>query len=151
MIVWSVLFELTRFELVMGMNCKCSLCAKYLISSWERMRGRHLYVPPHCVVLNVLATFASSVVRILMDPGVGCPTISVNVASPKVVFAIEVINWVCISRHFYFISISSFQRVFLDRILSFLSGVQHLDLGLGIGFLDQVLVFGRDGFGRARP
>ena len=56
------------------------------------MSGSHLYVPLHCVVLNVLANFASSVVSILMDPEVGCPAIFVKVASPKVSFTIEVID-----------------------------------------------------------
>ena len=49
-------------------------------------------MPPHCVVLNVLATFASSVFRILMDLEVGCPTIFVKVASPKFAFTTEVID-----------------------------------------------------------
>ena len=66
------------------------------------MKGRHPYVPPHCVVLNVLATFASSVVRILMDPEVGCPTIFLKVASPKVVFTIEVIDAVVSLSNFAF-------------------------------------------------
>ena len=56
------------------------------------MSGRHEYVPPHCVVLNVLATFAGYVARILMEPEVGCPTIFVKVASPKVAFTMEVID-----------------------------------------------------------
>ena len=56
------------------------------------MRGSHPYVLPHCVFLNVLATFASSIIRILMEPEVGCPTILVKVDSPKVVFTIEVID-----------------------------------------------------------
>ena len=56
------------------------------------MSGRHPYVPLHCVVLNVLVTFASSVVRILMDPEVGCPIIFVKVVSPKVDFTMELIN-----------------------------------------------------------
>ena len=47
-------------------------------------------MPPHCVVLNVLATFTSSVVRILMEPKMGYPTIFVKLASLKVPFAIEV-------------------------------------------------------------
>ena len=58
------------------------------------MSGRHLYVPPHCVVFNVLATFASSVVRILMEPEVGCPTIFVKMASQKVFFTVELIDTV---------------------------------------------------------
>ena len=49
-------------------------------------------MPPHCVVLNVIATFASSVVRILMDLEVGFPTIFVKESSQKVVFTMEVIN-----------------------------------------------------------
>ena len=56
------------------------------------MRGSHPYVPPHCVVLNVLANFASSVVSVFMEPEVVCPTIFVKVASPKVAFIIEVID-----------------------------------------------------------
>ena len=56
------------------------------------MRGKHKYVHLHCMVLNMHATFASSVVRILMDPEVGCPTIFVKVASLKVVFTTEVID-----------------------------------------------------------
>ena len=44
------------------------------------------------MVLNVLLTFSSSVVRILMDPEVGCPTIFVKVDSLKVVFTTEVID-----------------------------------------------------------
>ena len=56
------------------------------------MRGRHPYVSPHCMVLNVFATFSSFVVIILMDPEVGCLTILVKVASPRVVFAIELIG-----------------------------------------------------------
>ena len=86
------MFKLTRFGLAMGPEWKCSSCATYLISSWAKMRGRHPYVPPHCVVLNVLLTFSSSVVRILMDPEVGCPTIFVKVDSLKVVFTTEVID-----------------------------------------------------------
>ena len=76
----------------MGPEWKCSSCATYIISSWARVSGRHPYVPPYCVVLNVLATFASSVVKIFMEPEVGCPTIFVKVASPKVAFTMEVIN-----------------------------------------------------------
>ena len=49
-------------------------------------------MPPHCVVLNVRATFASSIVRILMDPEVGCTTIFVRVASLKVDITREVID-----------------------------------------------------------
>ena len=86
------MFELIRFGLAMMTMGKCSLCATYLISSWARMIGRYLYVPPHCVVLNVLATLASYVARILMEPEVGCPTIFVKVASPKVAFTMEVID-----------------------------------------------------------
>ena len=85
-------FELTRFGLAMGTECNCSSCATYLILSWESISGRHPYVPPHCVVLNVLETFASSVVRILMNPEVGCPTIFLKVASPKVTFTMEIID-----------------------------------------------------------
>ena len=91
-VVWSIMFELTRFGLATGPEWKCSLCATYLILSWARMSGRHPYVPPHCVVLNVLETFASSVVRILMNPEVGCPTIFLKVASPKVTFTMEIID-----------------------------------------------------------
>ena len=100
-VVWYVMFELTRFGLTMVPEWKCSSCATYLISSWARMRGKHPYVSPHCVVLNVLVTFSSSVVRILMDPEVGCPTIFVKVASPKVAFTIEVIDAVA-SLGFFF-------------------------------------------------
>ena len=57
-----------------------------------RISERHMYVPPHCVVLNVLATFASSVVRIFMEPKVGCTTIFVKVASLNVVSTMEVID-----------------------------------------------------------
>ena len=55
------------------------------------MRGRHPYVPPNCVVLNLLATFAIFFVRILLEPEVECPTIFAKVDSPKVAFTIEVI------------------------------------------------------------
>ena len=93
-VVWSVMFELARFGFAMGLKWKCSSCATYLIQSWAKMSVRHPYVSLHCMVLNVLATFASSIVRILMEPKVGCPTIFVKVASPKVVFTIEVIDYV---------------------------------------------------------
>ena len=76
----------------MGLEWKYSVCATYLILSWVKMRGRHPYVSPHCLVLNVFATFDISVVRIVMDPEEGCPTIFEKVASPKVVFTIEVID-----------------------------------------------------------
>ena len=76
----------------MGPEWKCPSCDTYLISSWARISGRHPYVPPHFVVLNVLATFASSVVRILMETKVGCTTIFVKVASLKFAFTMEVIN-----------------------------------------------------------
>ena len=56
------------------------------------MSVRHPYVSLHCMVLNVLATFASSIVRILMETKVGCPTILVKVASLKVAFTMEVID-----------------------------------------------------------
>ena len=58
------------------------------------MRGRRPYVPPHSVVLNVLANFASSVVIIFMGTEVGCPTIFVKVDLPKVVLTIAVIDTV---------------------------------------------------------
>ena len=82
------------------------------------MKGRHPYVPPHCVVLNVLATFVSSVVKILMDPNVGCTTIFVKVASPKVALTIEMIDSV-VSLGIFFILTSGFKGVFLDWLLSF--------------------------------
>ena len=90
--VWSVMFELTRFGLAMGPEWKFPSCATYLIPSSVRMSGRHPYVPPHCVVLNVMVAFASSVVSILMQPEVGCPHIFLKVASEKVAFTMEVIN-----------------------------------------------------------
>ena len=65
----------------------------------------NLYVPPHCVVLNVLATFASSVVRTFMDTEVGCTTIFVKVASPKVAFTMEVINVVVLLGILLYISV----------------------------------------------
>ena len=99
------MFELIRFGLAMMTMGKCSLCATYLISSWARMIGRYLYVPPHCVVLNVLAIFASSVVRTFMDPKVGCTTIFVKVASPKVAFTMEVINVVVLLGILLYISV----------------------------------------------
>ena len=92
MVALSAMFAFTRFVLAMGPEWKYSSCATYLILSWARMRGRHPYVPPHFVVIDVLATFAISVVRTFMDPEVGCPTILVKVASPNVVFTIEVID-----------------------------------------------------------
>ena len=89
---------------------KCSSCATYLISSWARIIGRYLYVPTHCVVLNVLATFASSVVRILMETKVSCHTIFVKVASLKVSYTMEVINTV-LSLGMFLFGIGSFDRV----------------------------------------
>ena len=56
------------------------------------MSGRHPYVPPHCVVFNVLSAFASSVVMIFIEPEVGCTTIFLKVASLKVAFTMEVID-----------------------------------------------------------
>ena len=74
------------------------------------MSGRHPYVPPHCVVLNVLETFASSVVSIFMELEVGFPTIFVKVASLKVSYTMEVINTV-LSLGMFLFGIGSFDRV----------------------------------------
>ena len=49
-------------------------------------------MPPYCVVLKVLADFASYFIKMFIEPKVGCPTIFVKVASPKVSFTIEVID-----------------------------------------------------------
>ena len=84
------------------------------------MSRRHLYVPHHCVVLNVLATFAISIVRVFMDPEVGCPTIFVKLDSPKAAFTIEVIDAVVSLGIFLYFA---FERGLLDRLSYFAQGL----------------------------
>ena len=97
-VLLSAMFKLIRFGLATGLEWKRLSSATYLLLSCLRMIRRHPYVPPHCVVLNVLVTFSSSVVRIFKDTEVGCPIISVKAASPNVVFTIEVIDAVVLLR-----------------------------------------------------
>ena len=75
------------------------------------MRGRRLYVPPYCVVLKVLADFASYFIIMFMEPKVGCPTIFVKVASPKVSFTIEVIDAVVSLDIFLYFNAWSWLRI----------------------------------------